>query len=98
MNGSALAPEIRNLKWPPRGSNVESGEKTVQQRLSSLPGMLLVFGAASNIPGLQGREVGQIQNLDGRRILIQDSVVHLMEGADGKRELWKTLQNLVSER
>jgi hypothetical protein len=97
LNGSVLKPGINNLKWPIRGEqdrSVSAAEAVLLQRLNGLPGLVLIFGnsTASLIPGVQGLANNQIFEVNGRQVLLLNSIDQLCQGSGGKRSLWQTIQ------
>ena len=97
LNGSDLKPGINNLKWPIRGEedrSVSAAELVLLQRLNALPGLILIFGdsTASLIPGVQGLANNQVFEVNGRQVLLLNSIDHLCQGSGGKRALWQIIQ------
>lgn len=97
LNGSVLKPGINNLKWPIRGEqdrSVSAAESVLLQRLNGLPGLVLIFGdsTASLIPGVQGLANNQVFEVNGRQVLLLNSIDQLCQGSDGKRSLWQIIQ------
>ena len=97
LNGSDLKPGINNLKWPIRGEedrSVSAAESVLLQRLDGLPALILIFGdsAASLIPGVQGLANNQVFEVNGRQVLLLNSIDHLCQGSGGKRSLWQIIQ------
>jgi hypothetical protein len=97
LNGSDLRPGINNLKWPIRGEedrSVSAAASVLAGRLNGLPGLMLIFGDSSArlIPGVQGLANNQVFEVNGRQVLILDSIDHLCQGSAGKRSLWQIIQ------
>jgi hypothetical protein len=99
INGGVRQPGINNLKWPVRGNEDNShaaAQSIVEQRFTSLPGIVLVFGkeATDYIPGVEAVDDNEVLNLDGRQILVLESIDEICLGVEGKRTLWQRLQRL----
>jgi DNA polymerase III psi subunit len=104
INGGVRRPGINNLKWPVRGGENNShaaAESVVLQRFMSLPGLVLVFGRdiTDYIPDLKVNSIEAADNdeplrLDGRRFLVMESIDDICSGVEGKRTLWRRLQQL----
>jgi hypothetical protein len=97
LNGSDLRPGINNLKWPMRGEedrSASAAESVLAGRLNGLPGLVLIFGdsTASLIPGVQGLANNQVFEVNGRQVLLLNSIDHLCQGFAGKRSLWQIIQ------
>jgi hypothetical protein len=97
LNGSDIKPGINNLKWPIRGEedrSVSAAESVLEGRLNGLPGLILIFGesTASLIPGVQGLANNQVFEVNGRQVLLLNSIDHLCQGSAGKRSLWQIIQ------
>ena len=97
LNGGVRQPGINNLKWPVRGSEDNShsaAQSIVSQRFMSLPGLVLVFGKETTnyVAGIESVNDDETINLEGRQILVVESMDEMCSGVTGKRKLWQRLQ------
>jgi hypothetical protein len=97
--GNVRQPGVNNLKWPARGSEDSSAaaaQSVVSQRFMSLPGFVLLFGGDTTayLPGIKALDSDRLLSLDGRQILVMNSVSEVCASVEDKRTLWQDLQRV----